>query len=345
MRVHIAQEFIAMTATRRAPPECCSLEHNMFTVVGALCFRRATTDGAASMIVQMGDREAAVPLRSLQREFGITDDSADGQMLSLIEQGLDFVHELRIGDKLPAEVLTGDASWEPRDVHRKIAAARLQLQLLQWLRPDEPAATGSEADALRRLDEDPKLRQQVADAMGKAAEELGLASRAEIVGLLEQLAGELSYLEALRAMLRRRVRATLARIERLAGNQRAADAQRMEPMNQVRRLTGHALTAISRRFDQVDAQTGEVLATLRNLDRQRAFIRANRDWLYRCLRAWEPILAEWDNAGLALDDWTWGLIGRTYQFLAPRYMPMTEWLTVASRLGKRGAPKERAMRW
>jgi hypothetical protein len=223
----------------------------------------------------------------------------------------------------------------------------LQLQLLQWLQPDEvadasdapgtprPAAATREVDALRRLDEDPKLRQQVAEAMGKAADELGLGSRAEIVGLFEQLAGELSYIEALRDTLLRRVRATMARIERLAGNQRAADAQRMEPMNQVRRLTGHALIAISRRFDQVDAQTGEVLATLRNLERQRAFIRANRDWLYRCLRAWEPILAEWDNAGMTLDDWTWGLIGRTYQFLAPRYMPMTEWLTVGSRLGKR----------
>jgi hypothetical protein len=115
---HISQEGIAMTANRRAPPECCLLEHPMFNVVGALCFRRATTDGVPSMIVQMGDREAAVPLRSLQREFGISDDSADGQMLSLIEQGLDFVHELRIGDRLPAEILTGHASWEPRDMHR-----------------------------------------------------------------------------------------------------------------------------------------------------------------------------------------------------------------------------------
>jgi hypothetical protein len=138
----------------------------------------------------------------------------------------------------------------------------LQLQLLQWLQPDEvadasdapgtprPAAATREVDALRRLDEDPKLRQQVAEAMGKAADELGLGSRAEIVGLFEQLAGELSYIEALRDTLLRRVRATMARIERLAGNQRAADAQRMEPMNQVRRLTGHALIAISRRFDK-----------------------------------------------------------------------------------------------
>ena len=58
------------------------------------------------MVVQLGDKQAALPLISLQREFDILDDSADGRMLALIAQSLDFVAGLRLGDPLPKEVLS-----------------------------------------------------------------------------------------------------------------------------------------------------------------------------------------------------------------------------------------------
>ena len=64
-------------------------------------------------------------------------------MLGLIAQSLDFVACLRIGDALPAEVLSGAASWEPDELHLQIANARLQWQLVAWLNSgtgaDEPA--------------------------------------------------------------------------------------------------------------------------------------------------------------------------------------------------------------
>ena len=65
------------------------------------------------MVVLLGEREAALPLRALQREFDIADESEDGRMLALIAASLDFVTSLRLGDALPAEVLSGEASWEP----------------------------------------------------------------------------------------------------------------------------------------------------------------------------------------------------------------------------------------
>ena len=65
----------------------------------------------------LGERQAAVPLRALQNEFGIADDSADGRMLGLIAGALDFVPLLRPGDALPAEVRTGEASWKPDAMH------------------------------------------------------------------------------------------------------------------------------------------------------------------------------------------------------------------------------------
>ena len=73
------------------------------------------------MVVLLGDREAALPLRALQREFDIPDESEDGRMLALIAASLDFVTSLRLGDALPAEVLSGDASWEPSSQHLRLA--------------------------------------------------------------------------------------------------------------------------------------------------------------------------------------------------------------------------------
>ncbi len=73
------------------------------------------------------------------------------------------------------------------------------------------------------------------------------------------------------------------------------------------------------------------MAALRNAESQRAFIRSNRDWLYRSQLAWESTLGAWDAARPRADDATSVLLGRTYRFLAPRYMPVTEWLRTAKR--------------
>src|SRR5690349_22334762 len=119
--------------TDSAPADHCLLQHPVFTSFGEPLFRSAETDGAPVMVVKLGDKEAAIPLRSLQREFAIADDSVDGRMLGLIAQSLDFVSILRVGDALPAEVLNGQASWEPEAIHLEIAKARLQWQLVAWL--------------------------------------------------------------------------------------------------------------------------------------------------------------------------------------------------------------------
>jgi hypothetical protein len=85
------------------------------------------------------------------------------------------------------------------------------------------------------------------------------------------------------------------------------------------------LKEIGRRFEEIEAQTGEVMAALRNTDSQRNFIRAKRDWLYRTHRAWQSLLQEWDTAGIGFDEGVQLLLNRSYQFLAPRFMPVTEW--------------------
>src|SRR3954471_8532274 len=124
-------------------------------------FRRAESDGAPVMVVKLGDREAAIPLRSLQREFAIADDSDDGRMLGLIAQSLDFIPLLRIGDALPTEVLSGVASWEPDQVHLEIAKGRLQWQLVAWLNSGTGAETPAlDAEALLQVKDDPSRKAQ-----------------------------------------------------------------------------------------------------------------------------------------------------------------------------------------
>ncbi len=255
-------------------------------------FRRAESDGAPVMVVHLGEKEAAIPLRALQREFGIEDDSDDGRMLGLIAQSLDFVGGLHIGDPLPPEVLSGEASWQPDEVHLQIANARVQWQLVAWLNSDTGADTPQlDADSLLQIADDPARRQRVQQAFAKAAEVLGLPVSQAVIHLVEELAQELAYIEALRDRLLRRVKA-MAEKRNCVAHAYHGDASHLETLTQVRRLAATALKQIGHRFDELDAETGEVMAALRNSESQRTFIRSNRDWLYRTQRAWQPLLLE-----------------------------------------------------
>jgi hypothetical protein len=296
----------------------CALQGRVFTALGPVVFRRAESDGAPAMVVSLGERLAALPLAALRREFAIDPASPDGRMLDLIARALDYVAGLRLGDPLPPEVLSGEASWRPEPRHRRIVDARLRQELL--------AAFGSAAEAVTpdRLETDPHLRTAVQAAFDQAATALGLPGAEDVLGLFEQLAEELAYIEALRETLLARVHALHKRLQAL-GLDWHGNAERQETLMQVRRLAGVALKQLATRFAEIDAQTGEVVSTLRHFDRQRAFIRDHRDWLYRSSLAWEPILAEWEVASPWLDDAAWARLSRTYQFLAPRFMPVQEW--------------------
>ena len=329
-----------MTQDDDAPPERCLLSHQVFTMLGPVSFRRARADGTPVMVVTLGDREAVVPLRALQREFGISDDSPDGRMLGLIAESLGYVCGLSLGDRLPSEVLNGHASWEPSAEHKRLAMNIVRLQLLSWIDPD--AADPAKGDPLLRLENEPALRQQVQLAFERAAAELGLPDSNAVVPLVQELAGELAYIEALRDRLLRPVQAITARLERL-GSAHRGDSQRQETLSRVLRLALSARHAFQERFDELAAQTGEVMSALRNMESQQAFIRSIRDQLYREQRAWQAILDGWACADPA-EEVPWDLITRTYQFLAPRYMPVTEW-TPASHANRTQAKHAQVMSW
>ncbi len=315
-----------------AIPERCTFEHKVFSTLGDVAFRRSAADGVAMMSVHLGEREAFIPLNSLRREFAIADDTPDGRMLELIGTSLDFVTSLQPGDKLPLEVRTGEASWRPSASHRIVAGDRLRRQFVAGNIGAGEAAVGDEL----------ALHQNVLAAAHHAAIELGLAQASDVVALIDDMAQELAYIEALRDRLLTRVEqagrccAALSRGGRI-------NVGLTETVRQVVRLISIAYRQLRTRFEDVDAQTGETMNMLRNVESQRRFIRFNRDWLYRSQRAWDPLLTLWDAAPQVIDDATALLFAQTYQFLAPRFMPTKEWPTGTRQ--KRRAPVSAGMTW
>lgn len=329
-----------------AGPVICQLDHALFTKLGSIQFRRADTDGTALMIVPFGEREAGVPLRSLQQAFAIPDESPDGRMLGLIAESLDYITSLRIGDHLPDEVVTGQASWRPAEAHRHLAGTRIRLQLLAWLDPAmaQDATLGGDIGA--RIETDPALKSRVQAAFREAAKALDLADGDAVVAIVARLTEELAYIEALRERLLARVTDLAGRIALIGRGFNRQDAKRRETLTQVQRLMRTAIVQFRARFDDLDAQTGEIIATLRNADSQISYIRSNRDTIYRSLRAWEPLLAQWAKAPPDIVADNWRDIEDTYQFLARRYLPVSEWPSSNS-LRQVGGPRKPAntMAW
>ncbi len=316
----------------------CTFEHPLFSKLGEVVFRPAETDGAPSLVMPLGRSTAVLPLRSLQAELGIDGASADGQMLIQVARSLNFVTDLRLGDPLPVEVLDGAASWEPSPPHQQLAASRLRLRLISQLNEDASVDWDRAAPQTVLLAAaQPGMRLALQAAHIEAAARLGVPDAAAAARLVEGAALELGFVEALRDRLLRRVVLLAEQVQRLTAGL-AQNLSGLELLSRVTRLTGIAVEKIGARFADVDAQTAIVLDVLRALDAWRAVIRQHRDWLYCSLRGWEPILAAWELTPPGWSAATWPLLGRTYRFLAPRFMPVQEWHACPKRLGSELGP-------
>lgn len=328
---------------RPETPDRCELQHKVFTTLGDVRFRRSSTDGETMIALRLGDKEAQLPIESLRREFSIGKDTADGRMLDLIGSALDYVSSLQPGDRLPPEVCSGLASWAPGSKHIRMAGTRLRLDLVSWGDPKSARASVARDEAtLLFMSDDPTLYSDVHLVSIAVADRLGLADGQQVVALLDECAQELAYIEALRERLLGRVAALCRRVG-LIQRDGKRPGMSFDTLSQVHRLLMIATKQMVGRFDEVDAQTGEIGSLLRNMDNQRVFIRANRDWLYRCLRTWEPILDRWSRLADDGGDEMGPVLSASYQFLAPRYMPSTAWHGTREKRGTGPVPSP--MRW
>ncbi len=318
-------------------PERCDLQHPMFTAMGRVRFRSGS-DGAPVMLVRLGERDAQMPLQSLRRHCAIADDTPDGRMLDLIGSALDYVACLRLGDRLPAEVRTGEASWRPSTAHARLAATRLTLALLAGLSPPAGwAALAGDDAALARLAADPAAQAELEAAVARAAVPLGLPDGATARRRLGELSHELAYIEALRTGLLRPVEALCGRLARLRDDRRRLTVS-FDTLSQVHKLAGLACRGLRGRFDAVDAGGCDARGLLGDVPRRRRAIRAQRDWLHRERRAWEPVLAQWDGAGEASSADVASVLAATYRFLAPRFMPTQPWQAPQPDRRRQGRP-------
>lgn len=303
-------------------------EHKFFGSFEDLYFRLTDT-GEAVAVIKLANNEAVLGFDGIRREFMLTDQTVDGQMLSKVAEGLQFVRGLRVGDPLPKEILTREASWEPSERHLRIARQRLTMQLVTWLTGNEHIFTS--AEELMQIAEDPQVKKNVSLAFSEAAEALGLGRdrREQVVQYIETLAKELAYIEA-----ERDIYAEIKRNdEKVQGLRRlySSDRGMIETTDQVARLYQRALKVLVDYFDQVDAQTGEILAMLKNIDNQIDYIREVRDELHRRLLPWEDILPIWKTVFVVKSEENLARIRELYQFLAPRFMQVNEWVLVTKR--------------
>jgi hypothetical protein len=313
--------------------QVCQLSHPGFRMLGEPVFRLSEGNAVPSMVIPFDGHDAVLPLRSLAREFQLGQDSPDARMLHLIEQALDFVVAVRLGDTLPPE-LFGQASWEPTDQDRRIASSRMWKSLVHGTQPQSGTTTKIEGGTEPGWESLPQNHQLIRDAISAATQLLGNREDIDIRECVATVIAELSYIETMRRILGRNLQVMR---ERLVGRSiPELPSVRRDTYRQVQALARRGVGEITRRFDDIDASLDNVLALLRDTPGTVATLRRKRDWLFRTNHAWNPVFNDWSSAPVQYDEFLWKTVERTYQFLAPRYMPFHEWSVTGGTVKQEG---------
>lgn len=322
-----------------------SFEHSFFASVKGAYFRMSEQTDEPVFVMDLGENnEVSLPLPGIMREFGIDENSDDAKILDYVAEGLNYVRILRLGDKIPKELLTGEASWDVTDEHRKVAYQRITLQMVTWLSGDEITVTNP--GELAQVADDPKTKEKVKAAFNEAAEQLGFGANEagveQVIALIEKLAEEFAYIEALRD----RHQSVLMMNEKIQGLRKlyAHEKTIFEIVEPVGRLMMVAVKDYQNLFDQVDAQTGEIMAVLKNIDAQTKFVQQLRDDLYRRLVCWDDMFAIWKPASVLKSQTSESNLRRTYRFLAPRFMQADDW-TLMNQLLEKKEERKTEMVW
>jgi hypothetical protein len=313
-----------MEAEKTDTPETTiSFENAFFGTVEGSYFTILEDTGDAVMMMPLEGGDVSLKLGGIKKELELKPDDHDTKTLDTITEALKYVRGIRAGDPVPSEMLSGEASWEVSENDRATAHNRVTMQLVSWMSGDETLVT--EPDQLAQIVEDPKTREKINAAFIEAAESLGLGKdrREDVVVLVGNLAEELAYIETLRSKFHK--------VEAIQGNvfeleeKYKTELSIMETITPVRRLFKIAVDGLQESFDEIDAQTGEILAVLKNIASQTKFIRSTRDDLHRRLWAWEGLIEDWGMAVIKRSQQNEHLLEELYRFLARRFLPSQEW--------------------
>jgi len=286
-------------------------------------FAVAKDTGDPVFHVHLGDVWGKIPIRKLKESFEIDEASGDGNLLLIVEKGLKYVREIRPGDSIPRELLDGSASWRVEERHLQIAKGRLTHQLVCWISGQDQAVV--DRNQLAAILEDPEIRQRAQEAFAALATQFGLPEerKDEVVTKVDQLARELSYIEALRDRQGQvqQIFVKLAQIGRIY----KGDRQFQSDLSRMNVLAKQPLANFNYLFSRIDAQAKDVMAMLKNFADEVAFIRRTRDDLHTSLMLWDEMIEAWQEQDTDRGAEMEFLVKRTYQFLAQHFLVSKVW--------------------
>jgi len=306
------------------PPEATNtvfrFRHKVFDVPGAV-FRKDRISDRVGLYMQLGGNEASIELTQIAHSFGIEPDSEDGEMMRLVEKSLRYVREIHPGDSIPNELLDGSASWviEPRHIER--SRSKLLIQLVRWM-TDGNSAIDDDVDVIKLIQR-PEIRERINEAFGAAAAKLGLPDKQTVADMIAQLANELGYVEALRDKLAQYmvIRKKLKELIQIYRK----DRRLADNMVRAEQLITPPLAEMREKFTLVDAQTAEVLSTLRRLQATIEFVRGARDSMREFVLLWGDLDLQWLDLRVDRGSAAEMLAARTYRFAATYYTAAQRW--------------------
>ncbi len=297
-----------------------NFEHPVFRTPDARFL--VAVDGAPSMAIKLADLDAYLPLKSLRIEFSL-DDTPDGALLDKVIAGLKYVKVIRPGDSIPRELLDGSASWCVQDHHLAIAKGRITFQITSWLTGNESVVV--DQNYLLQIVDDPLTKAKVNEAIGDIAERLGLSrdKRQDVLDRIDIVARELSYIEALRERFGDilSIKHKIGEFMKIYRRDRSIHEELVRIDNLIRKPIAE-LTDI---FDQVDAQSGEIISLLKNWNRQISFIRESRDDLHVRMMLWDETLGKWSTLIPEKSIEKEASMRELYRFLARHFIIAKQW--------------------
>lgn len=291
-------------------------KHRVFQTPGAR-FLLKGQQRVPTFRIDMGDMDGLIEIPILKKEFSIAPGSPDDRLIDLAVDGLRYVPDIKPGDTIPSELLTGQASWAVSPKHKKIAEQRLQVQLLSWVSGKEMLLTDPQeiSNFLQQIENREKLR----TAFANAAAALGYQpeNTEPVIKQLELLARELCYIEALRDRytLIPKIAEKMVELGKSYGSDRNAKLE----LNRVLALLQTGIQEYTEIFAEADAQTGEIVAAMKSIERQVGCIRQIRDTLHSLLMQWDPHINDTGKWHTRRTPETDKVLSSLYRFLAPRF--------------------------
>lgn len=267
--------------------------------------------------VDLGDNDATLDVVALQKGFDIEAGSSDDKLIALAVKGLQFVPSIKPGDRIPSEILDGTASWRIEERHIQIAMQRLKAQLLSWVSGQEILITDPEE--LESYFGQIENKEKIKVAFSNAAEMLGYdrENHAVVLEKIDSLGRELCYIEALRDAYKSitLIAVRIGDIQKLS----KSDRRMADEIQRVKLLLRRGMEEYTKIFEEIDAQTGEIVSALKSVSRQVDYIRQVRDKLHFLMMSWDPIIKQWQEAESDQPHHVKLVISETYRFLARKF--------------------------